>query len=49
MAENHPGKLTGRASDKRLDILAISCWYFLRFLLQAYPLSRAPLPRRISP
>jgi hypothetical protein len=49
MAENHPGKLTGQAADKRLEILAISCWYFLPLLPQAYPLSLAPLTRRISP
>jgi len=48
MADNHPGKLTGQAPDKRLEIPAISRWYFLPLLLQAYPLSRAPLTRRIS-
>ena len=49
MADKHPVKLTGQAADKRLEILAISCWYFLPILLQSYPLSRALLPRRISP
>jgi hypothetical protein len=49
MANNHPGKLTGQAANKRLEILAISCWYFLPLLLQSYLLSRAPLPRRIVP
>ena len=47
MAENHPGKLTGRAADKRLEILAISRWYFLPILLQSNSL--APLLRRTSP
>jgi len=49
MADNYPVKLTGQATDKRLEILAISCWHFLPILLQSYPLSRALLPRRISP
>src|SRR5258708_24623437 len=49
MADNHPVKLPGPAADKRLAILAVSCWYFLPILLQSYPLSRALLPRRIFP
>lgn len=49
MADNYPGKLTGHAADKRLEFLAIPRWYFLPLLPQAYPLSRAPLARRISP
>jgi len=49
MAENHPGKLTGQAADKRLEIRSISCWYFLTLLPQAYPLSQASRRRRISP
>ena len=48
MADNHSGKLNEQAADKRLEFPVFSCWYFLPYRSQAYPLSRAPLARRIS-
>jgi len=49
MADNQQGKRTAYLADKRLEIPAISRWYFLPVLLQANSLSRTPRKRRISP